>query len=30
MICVWHLLWIVPMSVLFGFGAAGLFRANGR
>ena len=30
MMSVWHLLWIVPVSVAMGFFVAGLFRANGR
>jgi len=30
MICVWHLAWIVPVSALFGFCAAGLFHGNNQ
>lgn len=30
MMCAWHLVWIVPLSVFVGFCVAGLFRANGR
>lgn len=30
MMCAWHLVWIVPVSVLIGFCAAGLFHGNNQ